>query len=1330
MAKNRIKGITVEIGGDTTNLAESLEKVDKNISNTQSQLKDVEKLLKLDPTNTELLSQKQKLLGDAVKDTRDRLDSLKTASKEAAKTKDNYDAWKEKITPIQTEITKTTDELKKLKERSKEANEQLSRGEISQEQYDDLQREIKETSDKLKDLKKSKEDTDKEFGHPISQEEFDRIQREIFETEQDLQRLQNEANNSRTALINLGKSGESLQNVGEKISGVGQSLLPVTAGIVGVGTLAVKTGAEFDSAMSKVSAVSGATGDDLDTLRAKAREMGSETKFSSSEAAEAMNYMAMAGWKTNDMLNGIEGIMYLAAASGEELGTTSDIVTDALTALGYTAGDAGHFADVLAAASSNANTNVSLMGESFQYCAPIAGSMKASAEDLAVALGLMANAGIKGSQSGNSLKNALVNLIKPTDAQKAAMENLGLMTTETARIIDQADVDKAQAKVADKTRDLEKAQNNYNAALEKYGENSYQLKNKLLDLQGAESKLTEAQDALTKAQQGTIETVGTGQSAFTDEYGNMKSLKEIMDVLRSSLGAVNVELVDSEGNAHEYDDIITELSETEEGLTQAEQLKNAAIIFGKQNLSGMLAIINASEDDYNDLTESIYNCDGTAQNMAETMQDNLSGQLTILMSQLQELAISFAEILMPAIRSIVTKIQGLMDKLNALSPQTKETIVKIALIAASLGPLLIVVGKAISMVGMMMTVISKIPTIITKVKGGFTAVKAALTGATGTMLAVVAIIGVLVAAFVNLWKNNEDFRNNITAIWENIKRIFTGFTQNIVDRLNALGFDFEIFGEVVKAIWNGLCTYLAPVLEGAFDFIADTLDVVLDILLGLFDVFAGIFTGDWETAWNGLKEIFVGIWDWIVETLGFVLDTICSLFGTDLATVSEFWEDTWTNIKNFFVNTWNTFQENFQTEMDAIKAFWTDIWNAVSGFFTTIWTSIKNFFVNIWTSIYTTVSSKIQLVKNIIVTVWNAIYGFISPLLEAFRYLFETIFEAVKILIGKAMDWISTKIQDIWNAVVGFITPILEGIRDFFTNIFEDVKNTVGNVMDSVSGKIHDIWNGIVEFITPVLEGIKNFFDNTWNDIKADISEKMDIIKTVVSTVWDTIKSNISEKLNAVKMFVSTVWDTIKSNVSVRMNIIKNTVSNVWENVKSAVSEKITGIKTTITDGFNNAVDFVKGLADDAWNWGSDIISGIVDGIKSKIRDITDAVTNVADTIREYLHFSVPDKGPLTDYESWMPDFISGLVKGINKNKKYIENAVNGVADAMKFTMNSNFAYSFDGISGAMISGGTSGTVNNYYQTDNSRTVNQTNNSPKPLSRLEIYRQTRNAMNV
>ena len=336
MVANRIKGITVEIGGDTTKLQTALKGVNTEIRNTQSQLRDVEKLLKLDPGNTELLAQRHRLLGQAVSETKEKLETLKTVAEQA--------------------------------------NTALANGEISQEQYDALQR-------------------------------------EIIETENALRNLERQANQSATAVQKIAASGEKLQTLGDNISSVGKKFLPVTGAVVGLGTAAVKTAADFDSAMSQVAAVSGATGADLEALRDKAREMGSKTKFSASEAAEAMNYMAMAGWKTSDMLSGIEGIMNLAAASGEDLATTSDIVTDALTAFGLSAADSGHFADILAAASSNANTNVSMMmGETFKYCAPIAGALGFSAEDTAEAIGLMANAGIKSSQAGTSLRTVMNSL--------------------------------------------------------------------------------------------------------------------------------------------------------------------------------------------------------------------------------------------------------------------------------------------------------------------------------------------------------------------------------------------------------------------------------------------------------------------------------------------------------------------------------------------------------------------------------------------------------------------------------------------------------------------------------------------------------------------------------------------------------------------------------------------------------------------------------------------------------------------------------------------------------------------------------------------------------
>ena len=866
---NRIKGITVEIGGDTTKLQTALHGVNKEIKNTQAQLKDVEKLLKLDPGNTELLAQKHKLLGQAVEETKNKLQTLKTAQEQA--------------------------------------NEALKNGTISQEQYDALQR-------------------------------------EIVETEQELKRLEEQANQSATALQKISATGEKLQTVGSNIESAGKKLLPVTGAVTALGTAAVKTAADFDTAMSQVAAVSGATGSDLDALREKAREMGSKTKFSASEAAEAMNYMAMAGWKTGDMLDGIEGIMNLAAASGEDLATTSDIVTDALTALGLSAADSGHFADILAAASSNANTNVSMMGETFKYCAPVAGALGFSAEDTAEAIGLMANAGIKSSQAGTAMRTMLTNL--------------------------------------------------------------------------------------------------TGEVTFAGE----------------SFGELTIQTTNADGSMRSLGDILADCRVAFSQMSESEKAANAEALVGKNAMSGFLAVMNAAPGDIEKLNSAINNCDGTAEKMATTMQDNLAGQLTILKSQLEELAISFGELLMPAIRTIVGWIQKFVDWLNGMDEGTKKVIMTVALLAAALGPVLIVIGKVISAVGTIMTIVPKIAGVINVVKGAFAALNATMLA--NPIFLIIAAIAALVAAFIYLWNNCEGFRQFWIDLWENIKA-------------------------VAVAVWTAISEFFTAAWEA--------------------------IKSAAETVWNGIRDFFSGLWE-------------------------------------------------------GIKTIFTTVVTAISGFLSAAWTSIQ-----------TTVK-----------TVFTAISGFFST-----------------------------------------------------------------------------VWNGIKNIVTTIVTAISTFLTTAWNTIKTTITTVLNAIKTVFTTVWNAIKTVITTIVNGIKNTISTVWNSIKNTVSSVVNTIKNTVSNVFNSMWNGIKNTISGIYNTIVSGFNKAISFITSLPSKAFQWGKDIIMGIVNGIKSCIGAIGDAVSSVASKITSFLHFSVPDEGPLTEYESWMPDFMAGLAKGIEKSRGLVEKAVSGVASDM-----------------------------------------------------------------
>lgn len=380
--------------------------------------------------------------------------------------------------------------------------------------------------------------------------------------------------------------GSHMTKVGDIAGKAGQAMtMGMTMPLAAIGAYATKVTAEFDSSMSKVSAVSGAVGEEFQQLRDKAREMGERTKFSATEAAEAMNYMAMAGWKTGDMLDGIEGIMSLAAASGESLATTSDIVTDALTGFGKGAGEAGKLADIMAAASSNANTNVAMMGETFKYCTPIAGALGFSMEDTAEAIGLMANSGIKASQAGTAMRGMMNNL--------------------------------------------------------------------------------------------------AGEVKFTGD----------------AIGEMTVRTQESDGSMRELSDILTDCREAFSMMTEAEQVANAKALVGKNAMSGFLAVMNAAPADIEKLSSAIAESDGTAASMAETMQDNLAGQLTILKSQTDELAISFGDILTPKLRGVVSGVQGVVDKLNKMDDGTKNAIVNVGLFTATVGPAVLVVGKLTSGIG-------------------------------------------------------------------------------------------------------------------------------------------------------------------------------------------------------------------------------------------------------------------------------------------------------------------------------------------------------------------------------------------------------------------------------------------------------------------------------------------------------------------------------------------------------------------------------------------------------------------------------------------------------
>ena len=1279
-----------------------MKNVNKDIKHTQTELKAIDKLLKFDTTNTDLLSQKQGKLSEAISHTKDKLDTLKSAQQQA--------------------------------------KQQLESGTLGQDKYNALQQEIVKTENELKNLAK-------------------------------------EVANANTALTKIGDVGNTMKSVGAAMTSAGQSLTTyVTTPIIALGTAAVKTGADFDAAMSQVKAISGASGEDFNRLRDKAREMGATTKFSASEAADALKYMAMAGWKTEEMLEGIEGIMALAAASGEELGRTSDIVTDALSAFGLTAKDSGHFSDILAAASNNANTNVSLLGESFQYIATSAGAFKFSAEDTAVALGLMANAGIKGTQAGTSLKNAMVNLTKPTKAQIAAMQELGLITTEyvtkvdsgkvakaqnsvekatlslqsaqakynailkeqgtnsTAAITAHNNVEKAQIKVSDATKALTAAQAKYNQAVKEHGAGSKEaqaahqkveaaqskLKTATLDLNTAQEKynnvlknssadspkaiaarnavekaeiaLREAQEKLTKAQQGTTKAMAGQNLLMADADGNVRSLDSIIRILRSALGETNVELVDSEGNLKDFDTVLKEAADHGADLTKIQKLQAAATIFGKQNMSGMLALVNASQKDYDKLSNAVKNCTynydamvnalkenqgaftdwlklggssgfdsvdeqfkqlsqkittyikeangdteqayahlmsdiqnqtgafcglteeqarlavnivkgemdkfhGTAKDTAQTMQDNLKGQLTILKSALQELAIQISDAITPTLRGIVEKVQAFVEKLQKMDDATRNSIIKWGLFAAAIGPVLLILGKVISIFGSVFTSISNLGkgvlNLISQaelgvgVGGKIASVLSTL--ASGPVAIAIAAIAALAAGFIYLWNTNEDFREKVIAIWDSVKTAFASLYDAIASMLEALKPVFEAAVAVIKIVWEEFCNFLCPILEGAFSIIAAALETAVGVLSGILKVFTGIFTLDWSTFWDGIKTIFGSIWNGIGDVLSAVFDTLKGVVQVFLSWFASIWEAAWTGIKAVFEMIWNMISSIFilaweglkavvVTTLDIITAIISGAWEGVKTVFSTVWEGIKTAFCAVWDSIR-------DYVQVALLAIGSLIDAGFQIIMLPFNFIWENckdaVFEAwdkISSGISESMSLIAGVIDKAWTGIKDTLTPILEKISDGVKDHWTTVKNVVSDAVETTRSFVSEKWDAISSYVSDVCETVTTTVGEKWDAAKERVSTIVEDLKTAVGDKWDAMKERVMPIMESIGDGILAKWEAVKERTASIYDIISSSVSNAWENIKESVSSKISGMWESVKSKFTGIWETIKGI--------------------------------------------------------------------------------------------------------------------------------------------------------
>ena len=714
-------------------------------------------------------------------------------------------------------------------------------------------------------------------------------------------------------------------------------------------------------------------------------------------------------------------------------------------------------------------------------------------------------------------------------------------------------------------------------------------------------------ETVTSLLEGMANQGYKGSEAGTAMAAIMRDITNGMKDGAIKIGETSVAVMDAQGNFRDLTDILTEVEAATNGMGDAERAVALSSTFTADSTKGLNLILNEGMDNIAGYEEELRGASGSAEEMANIMNDNLSGDVAAMNSAFEELGLKIYDALESKLRAGVQFItNGVIPAIEWLGGHIPEVTIAVS----GLGAVIAAMNWG--------TISSK----IAMVKGALVKLAEALGGVSLPAIAIIAVITAVALAFTNLWKNNEEFRNKITAIWDGIKAKFDEFGQGIVDRLNALGFEFEDITEVMKAVWDGFCEVLAPIFEGVFQQISNILNEALDILTGLFDIFAGIFTGDWDMVWQGVQEVFGAVWDFVVATFENWISTFTSLADTVLGWFGTDWETVWTNVKTFFSDTWNAISSFFSGILTGIKTFFTDTWNA-----------IVSFFSGILSGIYSSVTGTMTEIHDTFTNIWDSITGFLSGAWETIKNIVTVGIMAVKEIISAAFQIITLPFRFIW-----------ENCKDTVLSIWETIKSVIGEKIDAVKEKITTVTTAISNVASAAWNAISSTASSLWEGIKGTIGSKIDAAKEKVSTatstitsvassawssvsstassLWSTISSTVSSKISAASSAVSSATSTITSVASSAWSSVSSAASSKWESVRSTISSKLSSAQSTVSSLMSGITSTMSSGLSSALSTVSGKFSSIYSTISSKMSAARDAVGNAISALKSKFNFS------------------------------------------------------------------------------------------------------------